>query len=259
MQKRLEEDHPRLNVLGKALAVLEAVADHPQGIGLPDLSAQLGMARQTVHRVLVQLEAAGLLVRDIERERYSVGPRLTRLSLATLMSNNQQAAVRGVLQELVDEVEETCNIGVLEGLDYVYVERISCKWPLKIHLEVGTRSPAHCLSGGKILLAHLDPKVRERLLKSRKLVARTKRSITRIPDLEADFERIRAQGYAVNNQENFDGIVAVAVPIMGPRGLPCAALTMHGPLPRLTVETCEASVPRLVRAAQRISRAWGYT
>ena len=82
MQKRLEEDHPRLNVLGKALAVLEAVADHPQGIGLPDLSAQLGMARQTVHRVLVQLEAAGLLVRDIERERYSVGPRLTRLSLA---------------------------------------------------------------------------------------------------------------------------------------------------------------------------------
>ena len=121
-----------------------------------------------------------MLLRDPARERFLVGPRLTRLSLAALGSNNRWAPVKSVMQELVDEVGETCNIGVLDGLDYVYVERIECEWPLRIHLEVGNRSPAHCLSGGKVLLAHLDPKACARLLRSRKLVSRTSRTLTRV-------------------------------------------------------------------------------
>lgn len=247
----------RLNVLGKALAVLEAVTDHPQGIGLPDLAARLKMPRQTVHRVLVQLEGAGLLLRDRARERFTVGARLTRLALGALVSGNRWAPVREVLQELVDEIGETCNLGVLDGLDYVYVERIECEWPLRIHLEVGNRSPAHCLSGGKVMLAYLDPKHRARLLRSRKLVARTSRTITRVADLENELDKVRDQGYGMNDQENFDGIVAVAVPIRDAQERVVSALTMHGPLPRVTLESCEAVVPRLQQAAQRISRAWG--
>jgi DNA-binding IclR family transcriptional regulator len=255
MQRGKEHDQ-RLNVLGKALAVLEAVTDHPQGIGLPDLAARLEMPRQTVHRVLVQLEEAGLLLRDRARERFMVGARLTRLSLAALMSGNRWAPVREVLQELVDEIGETCNLGVLDGLDYVYVERIECEWPLRIHLEVGNRSPAHCLSGGKVLLAYLDPKHRARLLRSRKLIARTSRSITRVPELEEELARVRDRGYGMNDQENFDGIVAVAVPIWDGKQRVVSALTMHGPVSRLSLEACTASVPRLQQAAQRISRSW---
>src|SRR5262249_33080540 len=112
------KDHQRLNVLGKALAVLKAVADHPQGVGLPDLAAELGLPRQTVHRVRGQLRDSGLVLRDPVRERFAVGPRLIQLSLAALGANDW-APVRAVLQELVDELGETCNIGVLEGLDYI--------------------------------------------------------------------------------------------------------------------------------------------
>jgi IclR family transcriptional regulator, acetate operon repressor len=256
MQK-FTKDHQRLSVLGKALAVLEAVTDNPHGIGLPDLSARLKLPRQTVHRVLGQLEDSGLLVRDPVRERFSVGPRLIRLSLGAVAANNRSAPVKAVMQELVNEVSETCNIGVLDGLDYIYVERIECEWPLRIHLEVGNRSPAHCLSGGKVLLAHLEPKLSKRLLRSRKLVARTSRSIVRPQDLEAEMAKVRVQGYSLNNQENFDGIVAVAVPILDGEDRAVAALTMHGPLPRLTLEACEAHVPRLRQAAQRVARAWG--
>jgi DNA-binding IclR family transcriptional regulator len=255
--QRSAEDHQRLNVLGKALAVLEAVADQPYGIGLPDLAVRLNLPRQTVHRVLRQLQDSGLLLRDPVRERFSVGPRMTRLSLGALRSSNQWAPVRAVLQELVNEVGETCNIGVLDGLDYVYIERIECEWPLRIHLEVGNRTPAHCISGGKVLLAYLDPALCGRLLRSRPLVARTKKSITRVADLEADLAKVRAQGYGMNDQENFDGIVAVAVPVRDAQEQVVAALTMHGPVHRLSLEACEAQVPRLVRAAQRIAEAWG--
>jgi IclR family transcriptional regulator, acetate operon repressor len=258
MQKP-NKDQPRLSVLGKVLGVLEAVTDHPQGVGLPDLAAKLGLSRQTVHRVLGQLEHSGLLTRDPVRERFSIGPRLARLSLAALASNNGMAPIKAVLQELVDEIGETCNLGVIEGLDYVYVERIECEWPLRLHIEVGTRAPAHCLAGGKVLLAHLEPKLCARLVRSRKLVARTARSITDPGGLEAEFERIRAQDYALSSEENFEGIVAVAVPIRNARAEVVAALTMHGPVPRLNIHHCEAQVPRMRQAAERIAGGWGLT
>lgn len=255
-RRRSAKDDQRLNVLGKALAVLQTVADNPQGIGLPDIANELGLPRQTVHRVLGQLRDSGLLLRDPVRERFSVGPRLIQLSLMALGAN-PWAPVRATLQELVDEVGETCNIGVLEGLDYVYVDRIECAWPLRIHLEVGQRTPAHCIAGGKVLLAYLEPQRRARLLRSRKLVARTPRSITRVSDLEAELEKVRARGYGTNDEENFDGIVAVAVPILDAHQRVVATLTMHGPLPRLTPASCEEAVPRLRQAAERIAAAWG--
>ena len=160
-----------MNVLGKALAVLQAVADHPQGVGLPDLAARLGMPRQTVHRVLGQLRDSGLLLRDPVRERFSVGPRLIQLSLSALGSTTHGRRC-GTLRELVDDLGETCNIGVLEGLEYIYVDRIESKWPLRIHLEVGYRAAVDCIAGGKVLLAYLEPELRARLLRSRKLVSR---------------------------------------------------------------------------------------
>jgi IclR family acetate operon transcriptional repressor len=256
LQKRATNDQ-RLNVLGKALAVLQAVAEHPQGVGLPDLAAKLGLPRQTVHRVLGQLRDSGLLLRDPVRERFSVGPRLIQLSLSALGSNNPFAPVREALRELVDDLGETCNIGVLEGLEYIYIDRIESKWPLRIHLEVGYRAPVNCIAGGKVLLAYLEPELRGRLLRSRKLMARTPRSITSVSELEAELEKVRARGYGTNNQENFEGIVAMAVPIMDARGRVIAALTMHGPMPRVTMETCEAALPRLRQGAQRIAAAWG--
>jgi DNA-binding IclR family transcriptional regulator len=256
LHKHIKDDR-RLNVLGKALAVLQAVADHPGGVGLPDLAAKLGLPRQTVHRVLTQLRGCGLLLRDPVRERFSVGPRLIQLSLAALGANNPWAPVRAVLQDLVDEVGETCNVGVLEGLDYIFVDRVECQWPLRFHLEVGYRQPAHCIAAGKVLLAYLEPELRARLLRSRKLVGRTPRSITRVADLEAELDLVRERGYATNNEENFESVIAAAVPVKDGRGRVVAALTMHGPLPRLTFEACEAAVPRLQQAAQRIARAWG--
>src|SRR5690606_8673984 len=104
---------------------------------------------------------------------------------------------------------------------------------------------------------YLDPQLCGRLLRSRKLVARTPRTITCVDELEVELKKVRARGYGTNNEENFDGIVSVAVPIMDADGRVVAALTMHGPLPRLTPDTSEAAVPRLEQAARRIAAAWG--
>ena len=186
----------RSSALEKALSVLEAVSDQPQAVGLPDLAARLGLPRQTVHRVLGQLETLRLIIRDRSRERYSVGPRLSKLAFVTLRSLNQSAPVRLILQDLVDDIGESCNVGVLDDLDYVFLQLIECEWPLRLHQEVGTRIAAHTVSGGKLLLAYLDPALEPAAcVKARKLKAATSHTLTSVAELEAEFARIRAAGY----------------------------------------------------------------
>ena len=246
----------RSSALAKALSVLDAVCNQPQAVGLPDLAAQLGLPRQTVHRVLGQLETLKLVIRDRSRERYYVGPRLSKLAFVALRTLNQSAPVRVILQDLVDDIGETCNIGVLHDFDYVHLQRIECQWPLRMHQDIGTRMPAHTVPGGKVLLAYQAPALSRGLLKTRKLKAATQHTLTSVADLETEFERIRAVGFALNNQERMHGVVGAAVPVFDPGGAVLAAVGMHGPLPRLTVKACERHTPRLQQAAERIARAW---
>lgn len=246
----------KMSALDKALAVLEAVTDQRQAVGLPDLAARLNLPRQTVHRLLGQLEEAGLVRREPARERYSIGPRQSRLALASLCSKNQGAPIRALLQDLVEDVKETCNIGVLDDLDYVYTERIECKWPLRTHLEAGSRIGAHANSGGKLMLTQLEPEVLKKLLKGRKLKAYTRHTLTRTADLEAELELVRERGYALNREELFDGIVGIAVPVVGEGRRTMAALAMHGPMTRLTIQDCEKLLPKLRRTADKLARVW---
>ena len=246
----------RGSALDKALAVLEAITAQSQPIGLPDLSARLKLPRQTVHRVLTQLEKLGLVVRDPSRDRFSVGPRLSTLALNALRTHNQSAPIHAILQQLVDEIEETCNVGVLDGLQFVYLERIECHWALRVHLQAGSRVPAHCTSGGKVMLAHLDDAVRARLLRNVTLKPCTEHTITQTTELEAELAEIRRRGYAVNNQEFTIGIIGVAVPIADRQGRVLAALAVHGPSPRLDLERAIGFVPRLKEAAGVMADAW---
>ena len=254
--KEKEAAQERGSALDKALAVLEAITAQSQPIGLPDLSARLRLPRQTVHRILFQLEGAGLVVRDPSRDRFSVGPRLSLLALSALQTHNQAAPVRAILQQLVDEIEETCNIGVLDGLQFVYLERVECRWSLRVHLEAGSRVPAHCTSGGKIMLAHLEPNLRARLLRSAELKAYTDRTITSVPDLEVELARVRELGYAGNDQEFTLGITGVAVPILDRQGRLLAGLAIQGPQARLGLERAIGFVPRLKKAAAAMAEAW---
>lgn len=247
----------RGSALEKALRVLETVADQPQPIGLPDLTARVGLPRQTVHRVLQQLEDNGLVLRDPARDRYAVGARLSRLALLTLGSANRAAPLRAILQDLVSDIRETCNIGVLDGLDFVYLERIECDWPLRVHLAAGSRVPAYCTSGGKVLLAHLPADLRARLLGARRLKAYTPNTIVRPAELERVLAGVRRAGHAVNDQEYNLGMIGLAVPIGVGDGPPLAALAMHAPLARLSVPEALRLLPKLRAAAGRLARAWG--
>ncbi|MGI9463262.1 MAG: IclR family transcriptional regulator [Aestuariivirgaceae bacterium] len=248
--------NPHGSALDKALAILETVTAHTGPIGLPELSERLGLPRQTVHRILIQLTETGLLKRARERDRYIVGPRLSKLATDTLVAANHNAPVRAILQSLVDDINETCNIGILDGLDFVYLERIESDWPLRVALQAGSRVPAYCTSGGKALLAHLPSRPVKRLLRARPLKAHTASTITDVKQLEHDLAACRQSGFATNNAEFTPGIIGIAVPVHGPGEQPVAALACHAPDARISLEALKEYVPYLNTAATALTGLW---
>jgi DNA-binding IclR family transcriptional regulator len=244
------------SALKKALQVLEAIIDQPQAVGLPDMADRLSMSRQTVHRVLQQLEDNGLVVRDPSRDRFAIGPRFSKLALDALQSSNNGAPIRATIQQVVDEIRETCNVGVLEGRNFVYLERVETSRTPRIYLETGSQLPAHVTSGGKVLLAFLPDGARKRLINTMDFKQFTKHTITDRSELLTEAEKNRKRGYATAFQEYADGIIGIGVPILSSDGHPLAALALHAPIQRIAKKDVPDYASKLQVCAARLAKIW---
>ena len=244
------------SALQKAFAVLEAVVAAPRALSLSELAEHTGLSRQSAHRVLRQLEDSGLLLHEPVREHYVIGQRLKRLSLSTLAMAQRGGTAHEVLAGLVEHIGETCNVGVLDGRDVVYLDRVECAWPLRLQLQPGSRLPAHCSAIGKLLLAFLPRRARGRLIASAPLTAHTTETITDPSRLEAALAVVRQEELAINDQEYTKGLLGLAVPIRDHRGRVVAALAFHAPKARLSEAEARAHLPALRAAAEELGRAF---
>lgn len=250
-----EDERGHGSALAKSMAVLDLVAAEGRPLGLVEVTERLGMSKPTVHRLMRQLEDEGLLQREPARDRYGVGPRLCALSVNALASAAGNGAIHAILVDLVDRIGETCNIGVLDRSEVVYIDRVECDWPLRLQLSRNSRVPAHCTSNGKLLLAFLENRIRARLTRGMTLVAYTENSITDPTRLEEECRAVRRDDYAVNNQEYHVGLLGIAVPIRDGGGRVIAGLAMHSPVPRMNIEGLHTHLPALREAAARIGAA----
>lgn len=244
------------SALNKAIGVLELITAQSQAIGLPDLTMKLNLPRQTVHRILLQLEELGLIVRDASRDRFYVGPKLSQLAVNALFSENHNLPARVILRELVDDIQESCNIGVLDGMEFSYLDRVEADWTLRVHAEAGKHVPAYCTSGGKVILAYLPETLRKKLIQLKTLRKYTQSTITKSDALETELVAIRKQGFATNDQEFTVGVVGVAVPILDPSGRVIAALACHAPVARISLDALKAYIPKMKKSAQTLGRYW---
>ena len=244
----------KTSALRKALAVVEfLLADEtPQSLSV--IARHLGVPRQTAHRIVRQLADEGLIRREPPRDHYSLGPRMIRLSLATLRFSWAAGPMHAVLRELVDEAGETCNLGVLDHDRVIYLDRVECAWPIQIQVRVGDRLPIHATAVGKLLLAHLPTRSRQRLMAALPLTRYTPSTITSAEALAAALGGIRKQGFAMNDQENTEGLLAVAVPIRDTAGAVVAGLALHAPTARISVERAHELVPVLKAGAKKMDR-----
>src|SRR5205807_1428119 len=140
-----------------------------------------------------------------------IGERLSRFALDVLRSDSAAAERRLILQRVVGEITETCNLAVLKKGALIYLDRVEAPWPLRLHVpEGGVALPPHCCASGKLLLAHLAAPERQRLLERMPLQRFTERTLTDRAVLESELARIVSVGYAVDNEEYVLGVACVA-------------------------------------------------
>jgi IclR family acetate operon transcriptional repressor len=240
----------------RLLQMLELVASTGEPQSLADVVRASSQPKPSVHRMLQQLEAGGLLARGSDARRYAITPRLIRFAETVLRASSSTGARHALLRQLVADVGETCNLTTLSGAEVFYVDRVETAFPLRMDLRPGSRVPLHCSASGKLFLAHLPRSQRERLLDGLQYQRFTPHTIDSRARLEAELERIRAEGHSMDAEEFIDGLVCVAVPVRDePDGPVRCAVALQAPAVRMPLPSALLQLDKLRNAAQGIARA----
>ncbi len=237
----------------RAFRVLDYVAEHANGCAAAQIVGALELPKQTVHRIVAQLQLAGLLIREPGTRRVQLGARLTRFAEHILMHGQASRERHAILKALVDDIGETCNLTALAGTDIVYLDRVETAWPLRVMLAPGSHVPLHATATGKLLLSLLPKAQRERLLRLLPLRALTPATIVDVKALRRELEETRRRRIGINRNEHLSGLIAVAVPVMLDRQRACAAVAVQAPVGRMTLDDLLAFVPRMRDAAAQIA------
>lgn len=247
---RVDGDTPNLRLF----ALLEVIAQKDSPFTLQTMVEETGLPKPTMHRMLQQLEGAGILQRDGNGRHYGTGQRLMRLAENILLNNTTYGARHAVLRKLVDELGESCNITAFSGSEVLYLDRVETAAPLRFYLHPGSRVPAHCSATGKLFLSQMTPSQRRRLLAAVPLEKFTGNTLTSYDDLEQEIERVRSQGYAFDNEEFLPGLLCLGVLVPSPQGSSNMGLAVQAPVMRFTRERALSMLPVLQQAAEAIAR-----
>jgi len=247
---KIDGDTPTLRLF----SLLEVIAEKDQFFSLQSLVEETGLPKPTLHRMLQQLESAGILQRDGDGRQYSTGVRLRRLAENLLVNSTMHGARHIALRKLVAEVGESGNITAFTGSEVVYLDRVETAAPLRFYLHPGSRVPAHCSATGKLFLAQMTPAQRRRLLAHVPLERFTANTITEFDALEREIEIIKRNGYALDNEEFLPGLLCVAVLVPAERGHSNIGIAIQAPIMRLTADKALEVLPALQRTARELAR-----
>jgi len=251
---RIDGDTPTLRLF----ALLEVVAAKDRFFSLQSLVEDTGLPKPTLHRMLQQLENAGILQREGDGRHYSTGMRLRQMAEQLLLNDTVHGARHGVLRRLVDEVGESCNITALSGSEVLYLDRVETPVPLRFYLHPGSRVPAHCSASGKLFLAQMMPSQRRRLLEHVPLEKYTERTITDVAAFEREIERVKHDGYALDEEEFLPGLFCVAVLVPRAGGRSNTGIAIQGPAVRISQDKARKKLlPALRRAAKGLAKIEG--
>lgn len=240
------------------LKILELFSEATTVIGTGEMAKRLEVHRSTASRLAATLAAFGYLSRTEAMGRYRLGPRLLELGELAAHEHDLGFIARGELQALVDVVGETAHVGVIDGKDVISILVVDGWHSLRLHSQVGKRSPAHCSSLGKALLSCLsDQELVQVFEPHTKLEARTPKSIRTLHALRAELATTRERGYSLDDEELESGLRCLGAPVLDRFGRAIASISVSGPSARMEGKTLEHLKAEVPIAASRISERLG--
>src|SRR4029079_17527318 len=177
----------------RALEILEAVATARRPVTGNEIMAWVKLPKPTVYRTCTLLETMGMVQREADSKKLTVGPRLCALALEVMLSSPNRGPIRAVLQSLASDIGETCTFAILDGNEIVVVDRVESAEPLRIQLHAGSRIPLHCSASGKLFLSLIPRALSRKLVESAPLKRMTPNTTVDTELLQEQLRRIRKE------------------------------------------------------------------
>lgn len=250
----MERNSDFVTSVSRGLAVIRAFGRDAETLTLSDVARRTGLTRASARRFLLTLQQLGYVQAD--GRSFKLTPRVLDLGYAYLSSVSLPEAAQPVLERLVEAVRESCSVTVLDGTEIVYVARVPTKRIMSVSLSIGTRLPAYATAMGRAILAYLPVEEQRRILAASDLRKLTPRTVTDPERLLEILARVRAQGYALVDQELEEGLRVVAVPIFNKRSQVIAAMNVSGHASRTSSRhLIEHVLPQLLEGSKSVTAA----
>jgi DNA-binding IclR family transcriptional regulator len=248
----------QVQVLDRAFRILDILAEGDAPLSLSAISERLDLHKSTAHRLVMVLENKGCVERCASTGKYHLGSKLIELGLGAASQLDVYAIAQPHLRALAGEVGETAHLGVLREGEVVSLVSAESTQNLRTPVTVGGRTPAHCTSLGKAMLAFGPPEQVEEFLKGRMLKPYTPKTIITSSRFRENLRLVRERGYAVDDEEREQGLRCIGAPVWNSAREVIAAISIAGPTFRLSEDRVPALAADVVRCANRISAALGY-
>jgi IclR family pca regulon transcriptional regulator len=248
--------------LERGLAILGCFTPERRVLGIADIAEELGMSRSTTHRYVITLVALGYLEQGASR-KYRLGLGVTNLGMSALNATGLREHAHPYLEELRRRVAYGVSLAVLDGTEIVYVDTSSIRRrgqsKFDLDPQAGSRLPAHSAAIGKILLAYLPQNEQHERIAGMTLTKQGPNAITSKRTLRAELDRVREEGFAVDNEELLQDLHSIAAPVRNESREVIAAIDMVAHTSTISLdELVEHLGPHLVSTADRISARLGY-
>lgn len=231
----------------RALQLIEVFARSRGPLSITDLSKTLDLPPSTVHRLVQTLMTLSYVVQYPQSKRYGPGRSIAEVTRSMILKYEFTRHAQPFLEKLVETTGETANLAALYGSSAIYLNQVESPSAMRVSNSVGSLVPLHCTAVGKIFLADFAPRTLRDTLEHTGLAALTDHSLTSRKALEHDLERVRTQGYALDDEEFTLGVRCIAVALRGSSGAVIAAIGLSAPASRLALERVPACA-ELLRA-----------
>ena len=239
--------------LQRSLAILELLADAPQGMTLGQVAAHLDLPKSSAFNLLHTLEDAKYL-RMTPQGTYQLSLKMFEVGAQAVNQVDLTAVLRQYMGDIHQAMNETTHLGVRSGLEVLYIDKLESTQSIRMASRIGARLPLHATAMGKAFLAAMtDDEVRA-LYQGQTLQPLTANTLTDVEELISQLREVRRTGVAMEREENSPDVSCVAVAIMDRQGEPAYALSISAPSFRATEENLKAYSQALLRAKRKIQR-----
>jgi DNA-binding IclR family transcriptional regulator len=242
--------------LAKGLSILNLISRRADGLTLSEVSRLSDVPKATAHRLISVLSEYGM-VRANSEDKYLVGPQCLVLGNLFLSGLNLRQEAQDILRKLSQETLETCHLGIKDGTQIVYIEKVESPHPVRMYSRVGATNPVHSTALGRAILAYCDEEAVEAVISSG-LERRTANTITEPERFRAYLVEVKRHGFAVDDIENEDGIRCVAAPVFSHTGEVVAGISVSGPEQRVTADRLNDLGLKVAASAVDLSKRLGY-